>query len=122
MSGVWTARPVSSKNDANAPGLDRHTGRADAAQLKPRMRTVAPSAISREMAAKLSERFGYTTEYWLNLGNLGPTGAGALVSGAPLRNGLILPGSGVDRLPRSRPRPMLVHGQPFLQCERGRRS
>jgi hypothetical protein len=118
MSGVWIARPVSPKNDANAPGLDRHTGRADAAQLKPRMRTVAPSAISREMAAKLSERFGYTTEYWLNLGNLGPTGAG----GAPLRNGLILPGSGVDRLPRSRPRPMLVHGQPFLQCERGRRS
>ena len=44
------------------------------------------------MAAKLSERFGYTTEYWLNFGNLGPTGAGALVNGAPLRNGLILPG------------------------------
>ena len=35
MSGVWIARPLSPKNDANAPGLDRHTGRADAAQLKP---------------------------------------------------------------------------------------
>jgi hypothetical protein len=122
MSSVWIARPVSPKDDANAPSLDRHSGRADAGQLKPRMRTVTPSAISREMAAKLSERFGCTTEYWLNLGNSGLTAPGALVNGAPPRNGLILPGSGVDRLPRSRPTPMLVHGQPFLQCERGRRT
>jgi hypothetical protein len=109
MSSVWIDRPVSPKDDANAPRLDRHSGRADAAQLKPRRRTVTPSAISREMAAKLSERFGYTIEYWLNLGNSRLTAPGALVNGAPPRNGLILPASSVDPLQRRSPRPMLVH-------------
>lgn len=122
MSGVWIARPVSPKDHAKAPGLDRHTGGADAAQLKPRTRTVTPSPISREMAAKLSERFGYTVEYWLNLGNPGFAAAGALVHGAPARNGLILPGSNADRLPRSGPRRVLIPGEPVRQCERGRRA
>jgi hypothetical protein len=121
MSRVWIARPVPPKDDANAPGLDRHTGTADAGQLKPRMRTVTPSVISREMAAKLSERFGYTTEYWLNLGNSGFTGAGALVEGGPPRNGLILPASNVGPLPRNGPRPRLGHCYPFLQVGRGPR-
>jgi hypothetical protein len=122
MSSVWIARPVSPKDDANAPGWDRHTSRADAAQLKPRMRIVTPSAISHETAAKLSERFGYTAEYWLNLGNSGLTAAGALVNGAPARNSLILPASNAERLPRSGSRRVLVHSQPFPPCGRGRRS
>jgi hypothetical protein len=49
-------------------GRSNNAGKVDAAPPGPRLRTVQPSPISHEMAGRLAKRFGYTIEFWLNLG------------------------------------------------------
>jgi hypothetical protein len=46
--------------------------RVDAAAPGLRLRTVQPSPISREMAGRLAKRYGYTIEFWLDLGKPAP--------------------------------------------------
>jgi hypothetical protein len=75
-------------------GPSDNAGRVDAAPPRPRLRMLQPSPISREMAGKLAKRFGYTIEFWINLG----TPASAVKFGprldAPPPQGLILPSGG----------------------------